>query len=59
MGDLALLLNAFAQTTGTAGADSSVMEFIDTFVEQVVTLFNKTGVMAHGTAQKVASVRLP
>jgi hypothetical protein len=35
------------------------MEFIDTFVEQVVTLFNKTGVMAHGTAQKVASVRLP
>lgn len=61
MGDIQVLLNAFAQTMGTPGADTSIMEFIDTYIENVVTFFNKAGVMTHGpaAAPKVAPARLP
>jgi hypothetical protein len=61
LSDITILLNAFSQTLGTPGADSSIIEFISTYIEDVVTLFNKAGIMTHGSAipKKVEPVRLP
>jgi hypothetical protein len=44
---IADLLNIFAQTQGTPGADSSAMNFISDLIDATVRYFNNTGVMTH------------
>ena len=43
------MLNIFAQTTGTSGADSSHSAFIDDLIEATVKFFNANGTMTHSS----------
>lgn len=44
---LADIINAFAQSTGTQGSNSSTMALIDDLIEATVKYFNSNGTFTH------------